>query len=231
MKISKNSILAVVVLIATNVFAQNREVVFDTYAHATATQASKYLLANDVALRDCPATQCQKLTTLPIGMKVRLLEKSERPITLNGVTSSFYKIKVGPDTGWIWGGLISQKTMNSTADPAIRFVFGEKGVKGSDDDDALKSYQIRAVKNGVEIDRLTLTSQEVNYENVTNIGNKGVQGVDDIISVSLTDGESCDLIDNTLYVVWKNNTFKKTTEVVAMTDAISGTESCSLFDN
>jgi hypothetical protein len=164
-------------------------------------------------------------------MKVRLLEKSKNAITLNGVTSSFYKITVGPDTGWIWGGLISQKTMSSTADPAIMFVFGEKGIKGSDDEDATKNYQIRAVKNGVEIDRLTITSQELNYENVTNIGNKGMQGVDDIISLSLTEAETCEPIDNTLYVVWKNNTFKKTTEVVAMTDTISGTDSCSLFDN
>ncbi|WAC00961.1 hypothetical protein N7U66_12175 [Lacinutrix neustonica] len=121
--------------------------------------------------------------------------------------------------------------MSSTADSAIRFVFGEQGVKGSDDVDALKSYQIRAVKNGVEIDRLTITSQALNYENVTNLGNKGLENVDDIISLSLMNDDACDVIDNALYILWKNNSFKKTTEVVMVTNAISRVDCCSLFDN
>ncbi|WP_290698303.1 SH3 domain-containing protein [Lacinutrix sp.] len=231
MKILKNIITALVLLITVNVFAQNTEVVFDTYVNATASQSSKYLLANNVALRDCPATQCQKATTLPIGMKVRLLEKSECPVTINGVTSSFYKVKVGPDTGWIFGGLISQKTMKSTADPSIMFVFGEKGVTGSNDDDITNNYQIRAVKNGVEIDRLTIDSQGLDYANVTNIGNKGLENVDDVISLSLYNGETCDAEENTLYVVWEGNTLKKRTNVIVFTDSISGGDCCSLFDN
>jgi len=231
MKTLRNTIAVLVLLIATNVFAQNTEVVFDTYATATASQSSKYLLVDNVALRDCPATQCQKLTTLPIGMKVRLLEKSENPVTINGVTSSFYKVKIGPDTGWIFGGLISQKTMTSTTNPAIMFVFGEKGTKGSIDDDVTKKYQIRAVKNGVEIDRLTIDSIELDYANVTNIGNQGLENIDDIISLSLDYGDACDTVDNALYVVWKNNTLRKTNEVVVVTDSISGNDCCSLFDN
>jgi len=231
MNILKSSILAVVLLIATNAFSQTREISFDTYANVSASKASKYLLADNVALRDCPATQCQKLTTLPIGLKVRLLEKSDNIITINGVSSRFYRVKVGPDTGWVWGGLIAQKTLVSKADPSVLFVFGEKGVKQSTDADSLKHYQIRAVKHGKEIDRLTISNRELNFENVVNLGTKGIKNVDDIIGLTEATGDSCDVTLNTLYVLWNNDTLKKTNVLAGVSNSFLDVDSCYVSDN
>lgn len=231
MNILKSSILAVVLLIATNAFSQTREISFDTYANVSASKASKYLLADNVALRDCPATQCQKLTTLPIGLKVRLLEKSDNIITINGVSSRFYRVKVGPDTGWVWGGLIAQKTLVSKADPSVLFVFGEKGVKQSTDEDSLKHYQIRAVKHGKEIDRLTISNRELNFENVVNLGTKGIKNVDDIIGLTEATGDSCDVTLNTLYVLWNNDTLKKTNVLAGVSNSFLDVDSCYVSNN
>ncbi|MDX1270225.1 SH3 domain-containing protein [Bizionia paragorgiae] len=231
MNILKSSILAVVLLVTTHTFSQTREITFDTYANVSASKASKYLLADNVALRDCPATQCQKLTTLPIGLKVRLLEKSDNIITVNGVSSRFYRVKVGPDSGWIWGGLIAQKTLVSKSDPTVLFVFGEKGVKHSADSDTLKHYQIRAVKHGKEIDRLTLSNRELNFENVINLGNKGLENIDDIIGLTERSGDSCDVTLDTLYVVWKNNTFKKTNVLAEVSDRFIDVDHTYMAEN
>ncbi|MBQ0769286.1 MAG: SH3 domain-containing protein [Bizionia sp.] len=231
MNILKSSILAVVLLIATNAFSQTREISFDTYANVSASKASKYLLADNVALRDCPATQCQKLTTLPIGLKVRLLEKSDNIITINGVSSRFYRVKVGPDTGWVWGGLIAQKTLVSKVDPSVLFVFGQKGVKQSTDADSLIHYQIRAVKHGKEIDRLTIANRELDYENVVNLGTKGLKNVDDVIGLTEATGDSCDVTLNTLYVLWNNNTLKKANILAGVSDSFLDVDSCYVSDN
>ena len=79
-------LVVAVCFIASDVFSQTKEVEFDVYTNS-ATKATKYLLADDVALRDCAAVQCQQLTTINIGTNVRLLAKSKTPQTINGITS------------------------------------------------------------------------------------------------------------------------------------------------
>ncbi len=224
MNILKNSIAALILLVTTNVFAQTSEVEFDTYSESR-KNASKYLLADDVALRDCPSTYCEKLTTIRIGTNVRLLEKSEKPQEINGITSRWYKVKMGPQTGWIWGGLISQKTLVSQANAEVRFVFGE----ASADDDSDKKYQIRAVKNGVELDRMIITAETVRYTNVENIGNEGLENVDDIIMLSSTMEDSCEVQSESLYIVWKDNKLQKANNLIASAETLSSEECCYLF--
>ncbi len=109
-RIVQSLLIVAVLFIASDVFSQTKEVEFDVYT-TSAAKASKYLLADNVALRDCPSVQCEQLTTINIGTNVRLLAKSNVPHTINGIKSRWYKVKMGPQIGWIWGGMISQKTM------------------------------------------------------------------------------------------------------------------------
>lgn len=153
MKTLKNSMTIGILLIVTTMMSQNQEVEFDVYSNSAA-KASRYLLADNVVLRDCPAAQCEQLTTLKIGTYVRLLAKSESPQTINDVCSRWYKVKMGPQIGWIWGGLIAQKTMASNSDGETKFLFGEAG----EDSNSQKQYQLRAVKNGTELDRIVFKS-------------------------------------------------------------------------
>lgn len=196
-------LLVAVLFIASDVFSQTKEVEFDVYTNS-ATKASKYLLADDVALRDCPSVQCEQLTTISIGTNVRLLAKSSTPHTINGIKSRWYKIKMGPQIGWIWGGMISQKTISSTTNPEIKFVFGEAGFdyKGN------KQFQVRAIKNGMQLDKIVFRSEQLKYEDISLISQKEAQLNNDVIALNSS-------IDNSFYIVFKNNKLKKTNTLVA----------------
>ena len=202
-------ILALLVM-ASDIFAQQQEVEFDVYT-TSAQKASQYLLGDDVALRDCASIQCEKLTTLKIGTNVRLLAKSESPQTINGITSRFYKIKMGPQIGWIWGGLISQNTMVSQMNPEIKFVFGEAGM----DYKGYKRFQIRAVKNGKEVDRIFVKSETIHHDLVSIINKKNNTYGADVIMLCNPDAASCDVTSTNAYVVFKNNKLVQTTSLVA----------------
>ncbi|MDG5491028.1 hypothetical protein [Psychroserpens sp. SPM9] len=196
---------------ASDIFAQTKEVEFDVYTNS-ATKASQYLLGDDVALRDCASVNCEKLTTIKIGTNVRLLAKSETPQTINGVTSRFYKIKMGPQVGWIWGGLISQKTMVSQMNPEIKFVFGEAGV----DYKGYKRFQIRAVRNGAEIDKIFVKSETLNHDLVSLLKKQDHTYQADVITLCSNEGESCDTTDSKSYIVFKNNKLMQTNSLAAL---------------
>ncbi len=197
MKTLKNSMIIGVLMIATTMMSQNQEVEFDIYSNSAA-KASRYLLADDVALRDCPSAQCEQLTTLNIGTYVRLLAKSDTPQTINDVCSRWYKVKMGPQVGWIWGGLISQKTMVSNVDAEMKFFFGEAG----EDADSQKQYQIRAVKNGVELDRIVFKSYALLSNDVSIDSARQDVVTQDIIRLSPANSED-------IIIVWEHGYLKQ----------------------
>jgi hypothetical protein len=206
------SLLIVAILgIASDVFSQTKEVEFDVYT-TSASKASKYLLADDVALRDCPSVQCEQLTTINIGTNVRLLAKSMTPQIINGVKSRWYKVKMGPQVGWIWGGMISQKTLLSNSNPEIKYVFGEAGYdyKGN------KQFQIRALKNGVQVDKIVFQSERLDYNEISLMNQKDDKSKVDVITLS--GANKMKASDTSLYIVFKNNKLKKTNTLVASTN-------------
>lgn len=207
-RIFQTLLIAAVLLIASDVFSQNKEVEFEVYT-TSATKASKYLLGDDVALRDCASVQCEQLTTINIGTNVRLLAKSSTPQTINGVTSRWYKVKMGPQVGWIWGGMISQKTMVSNSNPEIKFVFGEAGFdfKGN------RQFQIRALKNGVQIDKIVFQSEGLSQSDISLLNQKGVNPNVDVIALS--DAKKTKSVDVSSYIIFKKNKLQKTNNLVA----------------
>ena len=210
-KLFQAVMILAMLFIASDIYAQTKEVEFDVYTNSAA-KASQYLLGDDVALRDCASVQCEKLTTINIGTNVRLLAKSEYAQTINGVTSRFYKIKMGPQVGWIWGGLISQKTMVSQMNPEIKFVFGEAGV----DYKGYKRFQIRAVRNGAEIDKIFVKSETLSRDLVSLLEKKNNQYGTDVITLCSNEGESCETTDSKSYIVFKDNKLMQTNSLAAL---------------
>jgi hypothetical protein len=192
--------------------AQNQEIEFEVYT-TSAAKASQYLLADDVALRDCPSAQCEQLTTLNIGTYVRLLAKTEHPQTINGVCSRWYKVKIGPQIGWIWGGLIAQKTMVSSIDPGLRFLFGEAG----EDTHGQQQYQIRAVKNGVEMDKVVFQASGLSTELVTLDTRHEAMSSQDLIHISP------DLSED-FFILWEQDRLK-----LLHTDSVYVTEASDAY--
>lgn len=193
MKTLKNKLTIVLLSIVTLTFAQHKEMEFEVYT-TSASKASRYLLGDDVALRDCPSTFCTQLTTIAIGTNIRLLAKSTKPETLNGITSRWYKIQMGPQVGWIWGGLIAQAVVSGSVDHEMKFLIGEAGV----DHHSNQQYQIRAVKNGVELDRFIFKANSLDYAQV-----KVQAGVDgqEIIQLATMDGIG-------IHLIWKDGSLQ-----------------------
>lgn len=204
------SIMTLCVIFFTSVMTaqDNQEVEFDVYTNSAA-KASRYLLADDVSMRDCASQNCTKLTTVRIGTNVRLLAKSKTPETINGVTSRWYKIKMGPQTGWIWGGLIAQKTMISHIDPEVKFLFGEAGktVNG------VNQFQIRAVAEGVELDKIVVSAKNLNYKTVGLLRNSKADYSFDVISLTDTKTTGIPYNNERVYVVFKDDKLKQTSSL------------------
>jgi hypothetical protein len=58
-------------------------------------------------MRTAPMTNSRKIRTLPIFTEVIILEKSNNIITIDGLSSAWYKIKVGNDIGWVFAGYLT----------------------------------------------------------------------------------------------------------------------------
>ena len=195
-----------VLLFTSIIYAQeNTEVEFDVYTNSAA-KASRYLLANDVSMRDCASQNCTKLTTIRIGTNVRLLAKSKTSETINGVTSRWYKVKLGSQTGWIWGGLIAHKTMISHTNPEVKFLFGEAGR----DSNGYKRYQIRAVAENIELDRIVLSEADVDYNNISLLRHSKADYSFDVISLMDSKMRSVPYNNERVYVVFNDEKFKQT---------------------
>ncbi len=201
----KNSILIIMLFLTANIFAQTQELRFNTIEDHTYSEGIgyEYLLANNVRLRDCPSVQCTAITTVKIGTQLKLIKSNDKLEVINGITSHWYKVKLGPDTGWIWGGMIAKNVFKSNSDPNVKFAFG---LDRFNEEQYTDQYQIRAYKNGVQIDKIIIKSNTVSTLTAQKI--KG-DNLNDIISLQALSAESFGNATKPLYVVWEDNKLKK----------------------
>jgi len=207
----KTGLLAIVLLIAGNAFSQTQELRFNTVEDHTFSEGIgyEYLLANNVRLRDCPSTQCTAITTIKIGTQLRLLKSTENQEVINGVTSNWYKVKLGPDTGWVWGGMIAKTVLKSKTDPNVKFAFGLDSFNEAEFAD---QYQIRAYKNGVQMDKITIKSPTLNALVAQKIER---EHLNDVIRLQAPTTGKLGNTTKAIYIVWKDNAFKKVTNLSA----------------
>ncbi len=229
-KILRTSIVIALLLLIPNLFAQTQELRFDTIEdHSYADGIGyEYLLADNVRLRDCPSTQCTAITTIKIGTQLRLINSNETQEVINGVTSSWYKVKLGPDTGWIWGGMIAKNVFKSKNDPNVKFAFG---LDRFNEQEFADQYQIRAYKNGVQIDKITIKSNTVNALMAKKIEK---ENLNDVICLQTPTVGSFGNATKPIYIVWEGNSFKKVSSLSAAVmkvkdDELSSEENCAIF--
>lgn len=226
----KNSILVALLLIAANVFAQTPELRFNTIEDHTYSEGIgyEYLLGNNVRLRDCPSTQCTAITTIKIGTQLKLIKSNETPEVINGITSSWYKVKLGPDTGWIWGGMIAKTVFKSKTDPNVKFAFG---LDRFNEEQYADQYQIRAYKNGVQIDKITIKSPTVNALVAQKVEGENLI---DVISLQTPTAGSFGNTTKAIYIVWKDNAFKKVanlTAAVMKAKDLTSEDNCEVYSS
>ncbi len=100
--------------------------------------------------------------------------------------------------------------MVSQINPEVKFVFGEAGT----DYKGYKRFQIRAVKNGVEIDRIFVKCDSLHHSKVALLDGKDTSKNIDVISLSNNDSESCKVTENAKYVTFKNNKLEQVSSLL-----------------
>jgi hypothetical protein len=72
------------------------------------TSSFMYVMAGDgLNLRAEPTTQSKVIRALPFLTKVKILEKSDSITISAGISSQWYKVSIGNDIGWVFGGYLS----------------------------------------------------------------------------------------------------------------------------
>jgi hypothetical protein len=216
----KNSILALCFSAFASVFAQTTpEIAFNTMTPTTSIDqmSYEYVMADHVHLRATPSLKGKKVALLPIGTKLTLWEKSAQEDIIDGIKSNWYRVSIGNDSGWIWGGLIAQKTFGSEAYHDVKFVYGFESAHTNTDGVVEHKHQLRAFKNGVQIDKIVFNANQSTALETKNIGNKGLFNVEDIIQFKTLTPHTGANTGN-LYIFWNNGKFTNIANLVDYSD-------------
>ena len=178
-----------------------------------------YLLADQVSLRACPSTDCELLGVLPIGSKMTLLEQSDSSLTIQGIRSHWYKVEAGKKTGWLWGGFIAYQAFGSVADPEVKFVGGYEKVIPVGQEDGGTYYQIRAFRDGKQLDKIVLKSFARGFSGLINLGSKGLPRLDDILQLHVPCVGGCGCLTGEMVVFWANGQFHHVINLTGTADA------------
>ena len=179
----------------------------------------RYLLADNVSLRDAPSTDGKVIASLPIGAELVLYEASQEMYVSSGIESQWYKTKHNGKEGWIWGGLLASYSSGSNADPSVKFLGGIARTTfdvewGYDK----RVYQIRAVRDGKELDRIDLLTFGLTFSQLSNIGNRGID-VDDILYLHVPCDEGCGCSTGDIVVFWNEGKFNHVADLISTADA------------
>lgn len=204
-----------------NLFAQTApEVQFETNNDSIPLEerSHEYLLGHRVHLREKPSLTAKKITVLDIGTRLTLSEKSTNFETLNGIKSHWYKARIGKYEGWVWGGMIAQKTFGSQANYDVKFVYGLESATVNKGGATEIKHQLRAFKNGRQIDKIVFDGYVPNPLEIKNIGNKGLFNVEDILRLNIPNAENGNPIGAT-FIFWNNGKFTNVASLIDYSDA------------
>ncbi len=221
MKNLKKSALILCVFAFSKMFGQTApEVHFETISNDTPVHelSYKHLLAHKVFLREKPSLKGKKVAVMDIGTKLVLREKSLYDTEINGIKSNWYRVDADGQSGWVWGGMIAQEAFGSEADYKVKFVYGYESSRVNEMGIVETTYQLRAFKNGNQLDKIVLDSLTALPSEVRNIGNKGIFNVEDIITLGLVDSASGNEM-GTSYVFWNNGKFTNVANLIDYSDA------------
>ncbi|MBO9594245.1 MAG: SH3 domain-containing protein [Niabella sp.] len=163
-------------------------------------QQTVYALADSVNIRTAPSITAESAALVAIGTPMKITGISPVAQALNGVVFPWYQVTYNNGkSGFIWGGKLALASFRSQKNPDISFHYGVERVT-----DTGIVLQIRVVKNGRELQRLSfdgLGSRSPRLYSCENRSNKGLRNVDDIIEVN-GGSEACGEAGGTLTFFW-----------------------------
>lgn len=190
-----------------------------------------YVLADDVLLRQGPSSNHEVVRKLAIASPLKLISEDTATTTINGIKSNWYKAALEDETiGYIWGGLVAQNQFGSSQPGGVKFLLGlEKLIVEEDVDNNVAFYtQIRAVKNGKELDKYSIKHNYTTFDlsgmesygfGTMNLGQAGVSGVHDILQIHAPCRGGCGCTTGDVYIAWDGTAFHYMTEAWGTADA------------
>lgn len=152
-----------------------------------------YIIADKANIRSNADTASEVISKLAIGEKIKIIEVVDQTYTKNGYTANWYKVQYNnkdyKTEGYIWGGLIASKTLISTTDKDLYFMYAvNKVIKKEYYDEVY--IQVRACKNNVQLAKLDMKAVGSirTYNTAESMGAKGVKGIKDIFKINFSDG-------------------------------------------
>lgn len=161
-----------------------------------------YVLGDSVNIRQEASTSAKTVAVVSIGTRVKILQKTEVQLNLNGFTMSWYKVEFNnKQKGYVWGGKLAKNSFRSSKNTDYIFHFGlEKMVEGRG------TYQIRVEKNHKEVQRMSFEgfSGEQKPHEITNHGCRGLTTIDDVLYVD-ANAEFCGDGGGSIVFFWSGN--------------------------
>ncbi len=84
-------------------------------------------------MRTAPSTSANKIKTLPFLTKAVLIQRDKKSVTIDGITTQWLQVRSGNDVGWVFGGYVSQisldykKLIGHWVSGRIHYVFEQDG--------------------------------------------------------------------------------------------------------
>lgn len=150
--------------------------------------STELLYGDRVVLRKTASTQAEAIDTLNIGSEVKILQRTEDKIEVNGRESNWYKVKSKSGVGYIPGGFIALDSREY--DGGVYLVI----VAGRDEDLKVRA---RYLKNGNYFGKECSLNTGAFQLEVS--GNRGVEGVESILVIDLF-AEACGVDGGKIYL-------------------------------
>lgn len=175
-----------------------------------------------VNVRNQPGTEAPVAFQLAAGDMVILLEERAERSTLKNLDLPWYKIKTASgQTGFIWGGVLS--LWGAQQDGDVKFVAGalqSDGKKAEQDGVPTYTFEVRAVRNGVVVGKVSTTIQNEGMVRPRAIetGARGLQGYRSLLCFDIG-VDACGYPNHEWFVLWDGQKLVQLPVITSIADA------------
>lgn len=189
-----------------------------------------YVFRDEAPLRSAPSTSAAIVARLSPGTALSLDSLVQDTLEVDGVLSYWYQVSTGKLTGYLWGGSIAQFAFGSHGDPNVKFLAGLDHITPPGDTTRIDySYRITAVRHGDVLDRIVVRSFAWSFEQVTSNGDRGMMGLDDIITLAVPCSGGCGCATGEVVVFWSGGQFHHVADLMGSPDAEYSTNTMFLY--
>lgn len=207
MKMMKSIVILLTLFFAVNAIAQEEKRILD-YAFEFEKGSTELLYGNQVVLRSKPSASADALDTLLICEKIKIIEKSNEIMSINGIESNWYKVIANNKTGYILSGLIAldHKEINGKTYLITKAFHDDRFYA-----------RVRVVNKDKQFYGHE-TTLETNAFSIELFDNRGLTGIEDMIMIDLY-SEACGVDGGEIYLF---NDGHKLTEKIRLSSVGDG---------